>query len=95
MAVWGCQQEMIAKVLQISLMTLHKYFREELDTSAAKANSNVARNLLQKATGNGPTSVTAAIWWTKARMGWSERTEHTGADGGPLKIVVAREDFGL
>ena len=95
MAIWGCPQEVIGKVIGISVETLVKYYREELDTSAAKANSIVARNLLQKATGNGPTSVTAAIWWTKARMGWSERTEHTGADGGPLKIVVAREDFGL
>jgi hypothetical protein len=32
-------------------------------------------------------NMTAAIWWTKCRMAWKEtvRSEHTGADGGPVR----------
>jgi hypothetical protein len=95
MAIAGIQQELMGKILGISVPTLTKYFAEELEQSLAKANSNVVRNLLSKATGNGPSSVTAAIWWTKSRMGWSERQEIGGIDGGPIKIVVAKDDFAL
>jgi hypothetical protein len=33
--------------------------------------------------------MTAAIWWTKCRMGWKEtiREEHTGPDGKPIETV--------
>lgn len=31
-----------------------------------------------------------AIWWSKARMGWKERQEVTGADGGPILVKVER-----
>jgi hypothetical protein len=34
-----------------------------------------------------PAGVTAAIWWTKARMGWAERQELTGKGGGPLRVA--------
>ena len=39
------------------------------------------------ATGNSPKAVTAGIWWSKARMGWSEKSfhEHTGKDGGDIQ----------
>jgi hypothetical protein len=32
-------------------------------------------------------TVTAAIWWSKARMDWKDtsRTETTGSDGGPIQ----------
>ena len=35
----------------------------------ALANYQVAKSLYEQAVGG---NVTAAIWWTKARMGWSE-----------------------
>ncbi len=54
----------------ISVVTLHKHFRAELDRWMAMANAKVARALFEKATGGGPWAVRAAIWWTKCRMGW-------------------------
>jgi hypothetical protein len=55
-----------------------------------EANSKVAGNLLLMATGprDLKTTVTAAIWWTKAKMGWKDtsRIENTGPDGGPLQV---------
>lgn len=80
MAAVGIMQESIARVIGIDPKTLRKHFREELDTSAAKANAKVGGTLYNKAI-NGDTS--AAIWWSKARMGWKERTQlqHADADG--------------
>jgi hypothetical protein len=57
--------------------TLRKMFRSELDTGAVKANMAVAKSLWRKAI-NG--DVTAAIWWTKCRMGWTAQSE---APAGP------------
>jgi hypothetical protein len=63
--------------------TLRRHFRHELDTGYVKANAKVVQSLYAQATGG---NVTAAIWWTKARMGWAERVEHTGKDGGPIAL---------
>lgn len=59
--------------LPIDAKTLEQHFQRELETGPVLANSQVAQSLLKKATGNGSQSVTAAIWWSKVRMGWSER----------------------
>jgi hypothetical protein len=63
--------------------TLRRHFRYELDTGYVKANAKVAQSLYAQATGG---NVTAAIWWTKARMGWAERVEHSGKGGGPIDL---------
>jgi len=70
----------------IDLHTLEKYFREELDEGMNTANALVTQSLFKKATGNGPQSVTAAIFWLKCRAGWkpTEGLELTGKDGQPL-----------
>ena len=54
----------------ISVKTLRKHFRRELDTAAIIANTKVAGSLFKRAI-NGDTA--SAIWWTKARMKWSEQ----------------------
>jgi hypothetical protein len=67
--------------------TLRSAFRHELDVGHVKANSAVAESLYQQAIkGN----VTAAIWWTKARMGWKETTvQHfQDADGNPIGPTI-------
>jgi len=82
-AAFGLQQENIAKLLKISLPTLHKYYREELDVGLDEANAAVAQSLFQAARGG---SVAAMCFWLKTRAGYREvnRTEHTGANGTPL-----------
>lgn len=86
MAAYGVPEHAIAKVLKIDPKTLRKHFREELDTAHFKANSAVAQSLFRKATGDGPQSVTACIFWLKVRMGWkeTEAIEHSGPGGGPI-----------
>lgn len=59
----------------IDLKTLRKCFRYELDEGKKAANAMVARALFKRATGDGPQSVTAAIFWLKAQAGWRDRPE--------------------
>ena len=88
MARIGTPQEGIAKVLAIDPKTLRKNFREELDTAAEIANAKVGGSLYDMAMkGN----VAAAIWWTKARMRWSETQKHEVAvDGGLTDVETAQ-----
>jgi hypothetical protein len=68
----------------ISLKTLYKYFRLELDRGKAKANSSISQALYRKAQAG---DVAAQIFWLKAQCGWSEkhRVELTGKDGAPIE----------
>lgn len=76
----GITQVEIATLLKISIKTLRKHFRRELDTGATEANARVAQALYSNATKH--MHVGAQIWWTKARMGWKDTTPIGGnADG--------------
>ena len=86
-----------AAYIGIDDKTLYKYYREELENSAIKANANVGKFLYQAASGQALTTgatysdcVRAAMFWAKTRMGWKETNvqEHTGADGKPIAHAV-------
>ena len=70
----------------IDTKTLRRYFRKELNEGMQHANAQVQQSLFKKAIGNGPQSVSAAIFWMKCRMGWKpiEGMEVTGKNGEPL-----------
>lgn len=70
MAGYGIPQDDICTILGVTGKTLRKYYRAELDTGEINANAQVVGALFKAATGG---NVTAAIFWTKARMGWSDR----------------------
>jgi len=57
----------------VSWPTLHKKFRVELDTGAAKANTSVTESLF-KLTQKAPhqTRLQACMFWLKCRAGWIE-----------------------
>jgi len=86
MTGFGIKQEDICTVIGICLHTLHKYYREEIDTGVTKANAMVAEGLFkQSMAGN----VSAQIFWLKTRARWKEPPqEHTGEDGGPIGFAV-------
>ena len=67
----GIPHEGVALVLRdgISDKTLRKHFRREIDTAAIKANAKVGGTMFQQAIGG---NMSAAIWWSKARMNWKE-----------------------
>lgn len=95
LAGFGMSHNEIAKLIlnprteeAICKQTLKDEFPRELNVGSTKANSKVAEALFKKATGQGTQSVTAAIWWTKCRMGWrGDALELTGAAGGPVEVV--------
>jgi hypothetical protein len=89
MAGYGIPEADIARVIGIDAKTLRKHYREELDIAHVKANSAVAQSLFKKATGDGPQSVTAAIFWCKTRMGWKETVlnEHAGLPDRPVTQI--------
>jgi hypothetical protein len=78
MAGCGAPQRDIGRIIGISDVTLAEHYRLELDRGMARANARVAENLFRMATNptpGGPT-VTAAIFWAKARMGWRRSAAH-------------------
>jgi hypothetical protein len=88
LASWGLPHEGIAAAIELSKGSLQTHYREELRRGRIRASLKVFANLFNMATGptDRMTTVRAAIWWTKAMMGWREtrRAENTGKDGGPL-----------
>ena len=71
MAGFGVPQPDIATFLRIDPKTLRKYYRDELDQGVTEANVKVAQSLFNMATKSH--NVAAAMFWMKARAGWSEK----------------------
>lgn len=74
----GIIQEDVARVIGIDPKTLRLYYRDELDTSAIKANAAVGGKLYSKAMAGDTASL---IWWSKSRNRWSEKKEHELSGG--------------
>jgi DNA-binding transcriptional regulator YiaG len=69
----GYSQEQTALVATVSVETLQKYYADEWEKGGARVNAKIAGNLATIAANpSHPKSVTAAIFWMKARMGWSD-----------------------
>ncbi len=82
---FGNRQEDIAKYLGISVDTLDRKYRYELDTSIVRANSVVANKLYRKATIEN--DLTAMIFWLKTRARWRETEKN---DDREWKSVVEK-----
>ena len=93
MSGYGLPLEQIAILIRdgIDADTLRKHFSTELQSGKAKANAQVGKTLFQKAMAG---DTTAAIWWSKTQMRWSETHKHevSGQNGGPIQIVAATTD---
>ena len=70
---FGNTQEDIALHLGISVDTLARKYREELDTAIIRANAKVAAKLFRKATEGDDLS--AMIFWLKTRAKWREKDD--------------------
>jgi hypothetical protein len=77
-ATVGSRQETIAEVLGISVDSLQRHYRSELDTSREKANASVGGALYNKAMGG---DTTAMIFWLKTRARWRETVDISNEDG--------------
>lgn len=85
MVSYGIPQYEICKVLGITDKTLTKYYREELDTALAKANTKVADMLFTKCMqGDGR----MIEFWLKTRAKWKtthlNELQNLDRDGNPI-----------
>lgn len=81
-------QAMIAEALGISVDTLTRHFRKELDRGKREAVSAVGAKLLAKAMAG---SIPCMIFYLRTQGKWSTRLELTGPEGGPIeKIDLSR-----
>ena len=87
--------------------TLRDKFAFELKVAEPRANARVTESLFYQAVGRPAQydkdnrlvraelapAVAAAIWWSKARMGWKETSahEHSGPNGAPIAAIVTLE----
>ena len=78
----GTKQEVIAAELGITVDTLAKHSREELDEATARGVANVATNLYTKAMSG---DVTSMIFYLKTRGRWSEKAPVGDAEN-PLVV---------
>lgn len=90
----GLPHEQIGALIGICDKTLRKHYEIELGLGKAQASAKVANSLFNKAI-KGDT--TAAIWWTKAQMGWGETntTRLANADGSNIdgfEIILTEPD---
>ena len=93
LASCGAGQSLVARVLKVSEPTLRKHHRAELDEASEWANATVARSLFDKALGNGPGSIVAAIFWLKTRAGWKEK-QPTGKGEGQIVVQITETELG-
>lgn len=99
MVSFGVPQEDIAKVIGIDKKTLYKYYREELDTAAAIANTKVASMLFNKCMEGDTASI---LFWLKTKAQWREVSkldiQNLDKDGEPadaktqIDITISAED---
>lgn len=91
LAAVGIPDDQIACVIGISESQLQNKFSALLHRVRTEANAKVGQTLFKKAI-EGDTA--CAIFWAKCRMQFREinRTEITGADGGPMTINVVIKD---
>ena len=105
---YGVPIKEVAAYIGIDDKTLYKYYKDELDNSAIKANANVGKFLYQAASGQALATgatysdcVRAAMFWAKTRMGWKETNaqeeENKEAKNNPkntitINVVDARKN---
>jgi hypothetical protein len=93
---YGIPETEIAQALGISKTTLLKHFRNEINASATKANTQVGEFIVATIVGlpipgrrpvtDERARATLAMFWAKTRMGWKETVinQHQGKGGGPI-----------
>ncbi len=86
----GLTQEQTASVCGVSVDTLARHYKPDLEFGAAHVNAKIGAKLFEKAM-KGDT--TALIWWTKARMGW-KGTDSLEVPGG-LTLRFGADDAAL
>lgn len=97
-AGYGLPYRQIATLLGIGVNTLQDHYGADLEAGEAQATAQVARTLYEKATVG--KDLGAAIFWMKARAGWSEKAAAVPVDvsgkvshqhSGEVSVVMTAE----
>lgn len=72
MSLAGFSQADVARLMKISPETIHQHYHDEMVYGRQKVMAEVVGSLAQRAVAG---SDTAAIWLTKTRLGWSEKSQ--------------------
>lgn len=92
----GLRQEDIANFIGMSENTMRRLYKNDLVRGAALANSTVGKKLFEQCQ-KGDTA--ALIFWTKCRMGWSEKASFIGREileqfeSGEITLIQAALKF--
>ena len=94
-AAMGTPHEVIGELLDYSPKTLRKYFRRELTLSKHQANAEMAGYLFKLFKNGKEGNVIAQKFWLATQAGWKETSVHEmgGIDGGPIPIVITKNQF--
>jgi hypothetical protein len=85
MVAGGIEQALIAGALRISITTLTKHFRPQIDNGAAEVNTVcIAMHIKKIKAGD----MRAIEWWQRSRMGWTEKIQVEKVGDTPLRVIV-------
>ncbi len=77
-----CNEDQIAILLGISVSTLQRHFKAELEQARAQTSALIGSKLIAQALSG---DKTAMIFYLKTRGGWAQKHEIAGKDGGPIR----------
>ena len=83
---FGNTQEEIAGFIGISIDTLERYYRDELDNSVVRANAKVAAKLFRKAIDGD--DIKAQIFWLKTRARWREKDDASSVSDKIVEAII-------
>jgi DNA-binding CsgD family transcriptional regulator len=85
----GITYDRIAALLGISESTLERHFKSDIAMGKAEIDALSIRTVVSVMREGGRDGLTAAMWWQKSRMGWSEKpiAEDTLANV-PLHVII-------
>jgi hypothetical protein len=86
----GTPHDAIARVLDISPATLYRHFDRELKNGKAEIHAKIAKNITAMALSGDKTMM---IYYSKAQMGWRDRTsigfeDKDGQPTNPAKLFT-------
>ena len=101
LAMVGVPHHDIALLADISIKTLLKHYRVELDKGKAQANAKIAGRLYALASNEKSPNLGAICFWLKCQAGWREtqviQNQHLDKNGNPVdppKLGISFEDGG-
>jgi hypothetical protein len=86
----GVRQDQIGNVIGISVPTLHRAYRAELDAGSAHVEAELIGSLMRLTRGDGPTALRAIIFVLRCRFGWKYASEQA-----PVPTIGKKEAANL